>query len=177
MMTMEKQYELFSQLPKEIHDSYGFQPPFDYSKYECVHMDGFDYYPELHCIVMDGINAEWEVGKDDIQSVDINNPKHLNEIMDRIRARFLPDMYGIIREYKGRMNCQIRWGEPNHSDWPSILADGARLYYKPDEFDLANNQNMNLLARCLFVGKKYNQVQIVPYKDLPPNEWGGNCIL
>lgn len=173
MMTMEQQYELFARLPKELHDKYGFGKPFDYSKYECIHKDGFDYYPELDCVLINTIPVVWETGTDDLCEVDINNPAHLDELMRRAGKRLSPELVGIIRmKENGDMTCLMRWHKPEYP-CSRIPVDGTYLYYESNDIDLANDGQMRLLAESMFIAKRYNTIHVIPYKGVDPGYWEG----
>ena len=175
-MTTNKTYlSLIKQLPKDLFDQY-FNPPFDYSPYECVHTNEYDYYPELNCVVINGIAIIWETDMNDVIPINPENPEHLAELERRIERRFVPKCAIVsIHEKTRKMNCQI------HSDnertrkltqeLRSVPFEEGDIYYDPDNIDLANNPEMLLLAKCLFTAKKYEAIGIIPYKDTEPRNW------
>lgn len=175
MMTMEQRNELFAKLPKELREEYGFHEPFDYSKYECIHKDGFDYYPELHCIIVNDIVVWWQTEKDDLCEVDIDNPEHVNELLSRVKPRFSPSLVGIIyKNTKGRLMWLLQYHKPKDT-LHKIPVDGTYVYYNPDDIDIENNNDMKLLAECMFIAVRYGVVEVFPYKNQKPEFWG--CSL
>lgn len=153
-----------------------FNPAFDYSGYQCIHKDGYDYYPELHTIIVDDtIEVMWETGKPGLCEVDLENPKHLKELLDRGRVQMEPGFVGTIRpngKDPSKMSCSIGFTEQN-APYKRIPVDGTWLYYLPEEYDLKGDLLLQTLAKCLFIGRRYDLVEVVPYKN---NIWGGSCI-
>lgn len=176
-MTIKEQNELFESLPAGLAEQYGFGGGFDYSRYIAVRGDGYVYYPEINTIVVDdAVGVEWETDGADICEVDLGNAEHLEVLLSRARQRMDAGMAGIICPgVKHPMMCRMRRGAVA-GPYKSIPVDGAHIYYLPGEFDLEHDKGLRTLAECLFIARRYSPVQIVPYKDVEPEEWGGNCI-
>lgn len=162
---------LVKALPRSLKERYGFEDPFDYSEYDAVKGPDYVYYPELSCIVMDGIEARWPKG-----TLDVNNPVHVQELRKRIKRRLNPNLIGTVRwlKPKNRMVCMFHSMVPNNFKW--IPVDGTRIYYDPKEMDLRNDDAMALLAKCLFVGHRYKPVHVVPDMNEEPEFWEGNSL-
>lgn len=168
-MGMKQLYEAVNKLPQQLKESYGFLEPFDYSRYEAIEYPGYVYYPELSCIIMDGIEATWPKG-----TLDIDNPAHVNELKQRIMRRAAIGAIGIARwlEPGHRMICMVSRAVPKGFEW--IPIEETRIYYKPEEMDLKNDPTLALLARCLFLFKRCEQVQVFPDAEEEPEFWEGN---
>lgn len=172
MMTMKQQHEYLEKLPQELREKYGFRDWFDFSKYECIHKNGFDYYPELDVIIVNNIPVHWQTGKEDLCEIDLDNPKHLKQLVERVRYRFYPNLVGVIyKNRKGRLTCILQTEKPLNMPH-KIPVDGTYVYYRPADIDVENDSNMKLLAECMFIAKRYDTFQIFPYKDEEPEFWG-----
>lgn len=168
-MGVEVLHDLIRKMPERLKESYGFQDPFDYSKYESIEYPDYVYYPELSCIIMDGVEATWPKG-----TLDMDNPVHMEEVKERIRRRLTPGVIGIMRwlEPEHRMICITSGKAPD--GFASVPVEETNLYYLPEEMDLRNDSALVLLAKCLFLVKRYEQVQIFPGTHEEPRFWEGN---
>ena len=175
-MTNQAYAELISQLPESTLKEYGFCRPFDFSQHECIHTTGFDYYPKLNCVVIDNVPIVWH---EDIPCADPRKPKHLREFKRIAGIRNRITLAAISISTNGKMYCLDYI--PNEMVYRHIRKAGftalplkseeGDIYYIPDEIDLPNNPEMLLLAKCLFMAKKYNAIHILPEPNVNPRLW------
>ncbi len=174
MITIKEQWERIGALPERLRKQYAFGTPFPYSAYRSIQKDGCIYYPDLDCLIMNEICVTWPTGDSDLCEMNVDNPSHMAEIRKRVNARLSPDIIGIARKIKGRMQCLVTGTVPKGFSF--IPFDGTRIYYKQDEYDLESDNEMRVLAECLFAVRRYEVIEIIPYKDEEPAFWGGNCV-
>lgn len=177
-MTTNQTYKtLVKQLPKELFKQY-FNESFDYSPYQCIHTNEYDYYPELNCVIINDIAIMWETNTKDTQPVNLQNPAHLAELQRRAKKRFTPTLAIIsVSTTNKRIDCQLYKNDERtqkfiHERKLSYVSfDEGPIYYDPNDINLANNPDMLLLAKCMFLAKKYKSIYIIPYKNTNPQEW------
>ena len=174
-MTMQQYNELISQLPESTLKEYGFCKPFDFSKHECIHTTAFDYYPKLNCVIIDNVPIVWH---EDVPCADPRKPKHLREFKRLAGIHAAKDIVALIGigRITGKMGCQL-YPYGRIKDFirkkgfvPTPFEEGD-IYYIPGEIDLPDNPEMLLLAKCLFMAKKYNAIHLLPEPDVNPRYW------
>lgn len=174
-MTRTEYNQLLSQLPESIRKEYGFNEPFDYSPYKCVHTDEYDYYPELDCCIIDEIPIVWA---DNNPWVTPENPEILKEFKQRIANKQEPVINVIdIGKNTHKMahfaytKTKANMQSVKDKNLKPIRYKNITVYYDPNNIDLPNNQQMMVLAICLITAKQYNAIGIDPKQNIPPNEW------
>lgn len=175
-MTKTEYNQLLSQLPESLRKEYGFNKPFDYSPYKCIHTDEYDYYPELDCCIIDEIPVVWEKATD--QFINLKNPEHLAELKKRVvnRKRTTHYIVSLGTDSKriavqGQKNTKQFQEFVKEKHFISITYHEITMYYNPNNIDLTYNTEMRLLAWCIIVGKKYNPIGIDPEPNKKPSEW------
>lgn len=171
-MTNQEYAELISQLPERTLKEYGFCRPFDFSQHECIHTTVFDYYPKLNCVVINNVPIVWH---EDIPCADPRKPKHLREFKRIAGIRTSKDTVALIG-FGSKMGCQLYHYERikdfiRKKGFVPIPFEEGDIYYIPDEIDLPNNPEMLLLAKCLFMAKKYNAIHLLPEPNVNPRHW------
>ncbi len=167
--------KLLAQLPEHLIKEYGFNPPFDYSKYKCIHTDEYDYYPELYCCIVDDIPIVWT---DNDPWVTPEDPEILAGFKDWAERRTQDTIALIgISRIDRRLSCtvyeqnQATMDHIKNRKFASIPFVEGDIYYMPSEIDLLNNPQMLLIAKCLFTAQKYEPIYIIPEKNVPASKW------
>jgi hypothetical protein len=180
-MTHNEYTQLLYQLPEHIRKEYGFNEPFDYSPYKCIHTKEYDYYPELDCCIIDDIPIVWESGN---SWVTPENPEILAKFKELVYRQTNNLCAFIDMSRSNQLYCQIM----NHTHpltqktikekgYQAIPFTEGNLYYISNKLDLLRNDEQLLIAECLFTAHKYNTIYIIPEKNVPPTEWQtGICI-
>lgn len=175
-MTYQEYTQLLSQLPEDLRKEYGFNKPFDYSPYKCIHTDEYDYYPELNCCIIDNVPIAWE--KTANQYINLKNPEHLTELKRRIAAKSKTTHFIISPDtLTGRISFQGQHNDEHLSQFikkknlQTITYHGITMHYDPNRIDLSNDKTTLLLAWCLIIGTKYNTIGIEPNPNEHPSEW------
>ena len=178
-MTYQEYTQLLSQLPEHLRKEYGFNEPFDYSPYKCIHTDEYDYYPELDCCIINDIPIIWESGH---PWVTPENPEILkgfkkfagcnNTIKYMKAVELLPN-----KKIECHSPAQI---EPHISNFKRkeytsfVTINNEKIYYNPNNIDLANEPETIKLARCLFWAQEHESIGLAPNKQEPVEDW--TCV-
>lgn len=174
-------FELFAQLPDEMKEEYKIPEPDDWIDDRHEMINGYAYYPDHDLMIIGTRVVAWEnKGNTDTIKVDPYNPEHLAEIVSRGMLRQDEDTIGVVTFLAtGKMYC----GMSSKKHWPSkrykeseifvsFPFDDTEIYYNPKHDHIMVQPEYRLLAECLFNKKRYFPEYIVPYKDVPPSEWG-----
>lgn len=174
-MTYQEYTQLLSQLPEQIRKEYGFNEPFDYSQYKCVHTDEYDYYPELNCCVIDNIPIVWESNN---PWVTPENPEILKGFKELTHDHTNNPCAFINVNTDNKLTCQImNYAHPmtkniiQKKNYQTISFAEGPICYIPTKIDLTKDKIATLIAKCLFTAKKYNTIYIFPDKTTPVSEW------
>ena len=174
-MTYQEYTQLLSQLPEDLRKEYGFNEPFDYSPYKCIHTDEYDYYPELDCCIIDEIPIIWERGN---PWVTPENPEILKGFKELTYSLTNNTCALINITTDNKITCQIM--NRTHpitknilkkKDYQTMFFVEGPIYYIPTKIDLTKDNISALIAKCLFTAKKYNTIYIFPDKSKHISEW------
>ena len=174
-MTYQEYTQLLSQLPEDLRKEYGFNEPFDYSPYKCIHTDEYDYYPELDCCIIDEIPIIWESGN---PWVTPENPEILKGFKELTYSHTNNTCALINITTDNKITCQIM--NRTHpitknilkkKDYQTMFFVEGPIYYIPTKIDLTKDNISALIAKCLFTAKKYNTIYIFPDKSKHISEW------
>lgn len=174
-MTYQEYTQLLSQLPEDLRKEYGFNEPFDYSPYKCIHTDEYDYYPELNCCIIDNVPIAWE--KTANQYINLKNPEHLTELKRRVANKIIIKDYIVSIGTNKDIYCQGQRKDEylekfiRKQNMVCINYHGITMYYNPNKLDLTTDKTTRLLAWCLIMGQKYNTIGIEPNPNESPSEW------
>lgn len=174
-MTYQEYTQLLSQLPEHIRKEYGFNEPFDYSPYKCIHTDEYDYYPELNCCIIDNVPIIWESGN---PWVTPENPEHLATFKDWAK-RYTQNTIALIGISKNdkHLSCTVCTQNKminkhiKKRGFIPIPFDEGNIYYIPSEIDLPNKPQELLLTKCLFTAQKYEPICLIPEQNISAFEW------
>lgn len=174
-MNKAEYIETLKQIPEEVRKQYGFNEPFDYSPYKCIHTDEYDYYPELDCCIIEEHPFVWT---DNNSWVTPENPEILAGFKRILKKAKRPIMRFVEYNYDNTLTCYVcAKCEPHitrmkhHNQTTFILTDNIETYYNPNEIDLPNRPDLIKLARCLFYAQNHNVIGLIPDKNTPPEEW------
>lgn len=178
-MIIEKYANFIKQLPDHLYREY-FHEPFDYTPYECIHTDEYDYYPDLQCVIIDEVPVVWDSST---PYADPANPKHFAEMKRRVESQKQDLMNAVlVRCLDKKLECHryntdertVKYVKERGGLTASIPFEEGDIYYNPDEIDLPNDPDMALLAKCLIIASKYDMIGILPEPDEDPEEW--QCV-
>lgn len=168
--------KLLAQLPEHLIKEYGFNPPFDYSKYKCIHTDEYDYYPELDCCIINGVPIAWT---DNNSWVTPENPEILagfKKLIERRNRKTIKVIY--IHDKDTPIKCCNHPACEPHISYMKrkgctsfMLIDNDKVYYNPDDIDLPNEPETLLLARCLLWAQSHRTIGLIPDINAPSDEW------
>lgn len=159
-------------------EHYGLKALSDLSKesYELIN-DGnetYAYYPNIPGVLIGSKFVTWETGRDDLCEVDIHDPEHLAEIIRRGKRLQYDNIVGVLNvSRKGEMTIDLvlpEYVKPEYS--ASVSVDNTVIHYNPNDIDLESNPHHKVIAKALFLAKRYNREYIIPYVDREPEEWG-----
>lgn len=177
-MTYQEYTQLLSQLPEHLRKEYGFNEPFDYSPYKCIHTDEYDYYPELDCCIINNIPIIWESGH---PWVTPENPEILKGFKKFIKPRLKEHIQTIYVNPNGTITCcsynnlkrnfQMM---QKHGNTSFVNINGSKIWYNPNDIDLANEPETIKLARCLFWAQEHESIGLAPDKKEPVEDW--TCV-
>ena len=175
-MTYQEYTQLLSQLPEDLRKEYGFNEPFDYSQYKCIHTNEYDYYPELNCCIIDEIPIIWESGN---PWVTPENPEILKGFQKFKRHNDkIKHMKIVELSPNKRINCYSPVQmEPHNTNFKRkgytsfVTIHNEKIYYNPNNIDLQNKPETIKLAKCLFWAYKHNPIGLAPNKNEPVEDW------
>ena len=174
-MTRTEYNQLLSQLPESVRKEYGFNEPFDYSPYKCIHTDEYDYYPELDCCVIQEIPIVWESGN---PWVTPENPEILKGFKEIIKNSLSKCIYAVHMNYNNKIDCQLYNCNQRvldmiqkHGLTKFTNVNDKKVWYNPNDIDLPHRADLFNLIDCLFYAKQYNYIGLTPEKNVPSNEW------
>lgn len=174
-MNQTEYNRMLSQLPEHLIKEYGFNPPFDYSRYKCIHTSEYDYYPELDCCIIDDIPIVWTDGN---PWVTPEKP----EILAGFKRRITQTVKTIKVVYAKHKDCPISCYdhpacEPHISYMKRqgctsfMMLDNEKVYYNPNDIDLPNEPETITLVRCLFYAQNHESIGLIPNRSTPPDKW------
>lgn len=68
------------------------------------------------------------------------------------------------------MKCVLYGRKADVTGFAPLSFDNTAIYYDVHEIDLANDKDMQLLAKCLFAAARYDMEYNVSHKDEDPNK-------
>lgn len=179
MLTIQQQNEILMAMPEDTRLKYGIQPK-DYSGYKKIKKNGFVYYPEQHRIVVkDSMDVFWDHDKDDLQELDIDNPKHKNLLLKNAEMYLDCSVYVIIKpaEDESKLASITRtFKDPaiiykDGSQYEKMLFDGSYICYDKKYYDPENISNDMAFLKGIYVMVRYDEIQVFPWKYSEPDEW------
>lgn len=183
MMTVAEQKAVINAVPEDLRKQQQLECPSDYSGYRGIQRDGYVYYPDIHTIVVDdAIGVHWATKGDDLQPVDLNNPEHLERLIEPARRKINAKLYVCIepaRKDPSMIGYRIMYDNPHKRDgrwllYHRIPFDGGYICYRTCDYELDKDQDMLLVAKAIFVMAKYNTFQVFPYVFGGPEQWEVN---
>lgn len=184
MMTITEQNKVYEALPKDIRKKYDIKPFSDFSQYKRIDKDGYAYYPEINGIVVDdSILVNWDTGEG-LQKVDIKNPEHLTELLERGRRRINAKLYIIIKPSKdpSRIASVNVWHKDPVKErmdtgefisYKTIPYDGSVICYLPGTYESESEQ---AVLKYIATTVRYMPITVFAWLGRNSDEWEDDCI-
>lgn len=176
-MTRTEAIEFSKQLTREDHIKHNIPMLYDISHEKCIHEKEFDYYPEIHAIVIGDAIVRWNPDADWVSPY---NPEHITLLKERAKRQFghnnshvmivAKNSNGTIYDqYVNENDEHIKRWLSKHNLKTTII-DNTKVYYT-SEIDMENNNYDKYIITCQLLATKHRTTGLDPEKNTPPEEW------